>query len=154
MEFILGYGAGLLTLINPCVLPVLPIVLASALQSHKRGPLALATGMSVTFVLLGVGVATLGTSIGLDAERVNQFGVIMMLGFGVILLISRLNSKFALATAGVASGADMRVGRLDQVSFLEVLCWAQSAPPALGRLLAAQYPSPIAAKVWRWQPAS
>lgn len=74
MEFIFGYGAGLLTLINPCVLPVLPIVLASALQSHKHGPLALATGMSVTFVLLGVGLAVFGSSIGLDPERVSQIG--------------------------------------------------------------------------------
>ena len=42
MEYLLGYAAGLLTLINPCVLPVLPIVLATALQADRRGPLALA----------------------------------------------------------------------------------------------------------------
>ena len=147
MEFILGYGAGLLTLINPCVLPVLPIILASALQSHKHGPLALATGMSVTFVLLGVGVATLGTSIGLDAERVSQFGAIMMLGFGVILLIPQLNSKFALATAGVASGADMRVGRLDQTSLrsqflggaLLGAVWSPCVGPTLGGAISLAY---------------
>jgi cytochrome c biogenesis protein CcdA len=105
-----------LTLINPCVLPVLPIVLASALQNHKHGPLALAAGMSLTFVILGVGVATLGASIGLDVERVSQIGAIMMLGFGAILLIPQLNSKFALATTGVSSVADTRVERLDQTS--------------------------------------
>ncbi|TMV51775.1 cytochrome c biogenesis protein CcdA, partial [Thioclava sp. BHET1] len=47
MELILGYAAGLLTLINPCVLPVLPIVLASALQASRFGPLALAAGLSL-----------------------------------------------------------------------------------------------------------
>ena len=100
MEFILGYGAGLLTLINPCVLPVLPIVLASAVQNHRHGPLALAAGMSLTFVLLGVGVATLGSRIGLDADRVSQIGAFMMLGFGLILLVPKLNAGFSLATAG------------------------------------------------------
>ena len=40
---------GLLTLINPCVLPVLPIVLATSLQADRRAPLALAAGMSVSF---------------------------------------------------------------------------------------------------------
>lgn len=54
MEFILAYAAGVLTLINPCVLPVLPVVLAGALGANPKGPLALATGMSVSFVLLGV----------------------------------------------------------------------------------------------------
>ena len=38
MEYILGYAAGLLTLINPCVLPILPIVLATALQAGRLGP--------------------------------------------------------------------------------------------------------------------
>ena len=47
MDLLFGYAAGLLTLINPCVLPVLPIVLASALQVSRLGPMALAAGMSL-----------------------------------------------------------------------------------------------------------
>ena len=39
MELVFAYLAGLLTLINPCVLPVLPIVLATALQASRHGPL-------------------------------------------------------------------------------------------------------------------
>ena len=50
LELVLAYGAGLLTLINPCVLPVLPIVLAGSLQASRYGPLALAGGMSLSFV--------------------------------------------------------------------------------------------------------
>ena len=63
MDLIFGYLAGLLTLVNPCVLPVLPIVLASALQAHRLGPVALAAGMSASFVILGVGIAALGNRI-------------------------------------------------------------------------------------------
>jgi cytochrome c biogenesis protein CcdA len=48
MDLIFAYLAGLLTLINPCVLPVLPIVLASSLHRDRRAPLALAAGMSVS----------------------------------------------------------------------------------------------------------
>jgi len=62
MELVFGYIAGLLTLINPCVLPVLPIVLASALQAGRHGPLAIALGMGVSFVTLGMLVATVGHS--------------------------------------------------------------------------------------------
>ena len=57
MDIILAYLAGLLTLINPCVLPVLPIVLATALQASPLGPAALAGGMSLSFVTIGVGVS-------------------------------------------------------------------------------------------------
>ena len=147
MEFLFGYGAGLLTLINPCVLPVLPIVLASALQSHKHGPLALATGMSVTFVLLGVGLATFGTSIGLDTDRVSQIGAMLMVAFGLVLLVPQLNSKFALATAGVATSADTRVGQLDQSNLrgqflggaMLGAVWSPCVGPTLGGAISLAY---------------
>lgn len=113
MEFVFGYGAGLLTLINPCVLPVLPIVLASSVNSHRHGPLALALGMSVVFVALGMFVATLGGSVGLDTERVSQIGAWMMVGFGVILLVPRLNAVFVTATSGFSTSAD---ARMDEVN--------------------------------------
>ena len=112
MDLLLGYLAGLLTLINPCVLPVLPIVLTTALQAHRAGPLALAAGMSLAFVALGLGVATLGQAIGLDAETLAQGAAVLMIGFGLILLVPRLNSGFALATGGLAARAD---GQIDQV---------------------------------------
>lgn len=105
-EVLLGYVAGLLTLINPCVLPVLPIVLASALQAHRLGPVALALGMSAAFVTLGLGVAALGRSLGISEDSVAQAAALLMVGFGLVLLVPRLNSGFALATGGMAARAD------------------------------------------------
>ena len=80
MELVFGYIAGLLTLINPCVLPVLPIVLASALQAGRHGPLAIAVGMGVSFVSLGMLVATVGHSIGLTEDLLSRIGAILMKG--------------------------------------------------------------------------
>lgn len=114
MEIVLGYVAGLLTLINPCVLPVLPIVLATALQAHRLGPVALATGMALAFVTLGLGVAAAGRSLGLSAESVAQAGAVLMLGFGLVLLVPRLGSGFALATGGFAARADAGLDRVDR----------------------------------------
>ncbi|MFQ5622939.1 MAG: cytochrome c biogenesis CcdA family protein [Paracoccaceae bacterium] len=112
MQLLLAYGAGLLTLINPCVLPVLPIVLASGMQAGRHGPLALAAGMSVSFVALGMFVATVGYSIGLDAERMAQIGASLMIGFGLVLLVPRFSAAFATATGGLSGSADARMGRL------------------------------------------
>ena len=74
MEFVFAYLAGLLTLINPCVLPVLPIVLVSALNANRFGPIALAAGMSVSFVTFGVFVTAFGASIGLTQDTLAQIG--------------------------------------------------------------------------------
>jgi cytochrome c-type biogenesis protein len=114
MDLILGYLAGLLTLINPCVLPVLPIVLATALNAHRLGPVALAAGMSLSFVALGVGVAAAGRSIGLSAETVTQAAAVMMVLFGAVLLIPQAQARFALVSGGVATRADAGLDRVDR----------------------------------------
>ncbi|MEL6236047.1 MAG: cytochrome c biogenesis CcdA family protein [Pseudomonadota bacterium] len=113
MELIFAYGAGLLTLINPCVLPVLPIVLGSALQADRRGPLALAAGMSISFVTFGMIVASAGHAIGLTEEGLARIGATLMILFGAVLLIPALNRGFETVTAGFATTADQRMGGMD-----------------------------------------
>ena len=112
MELVLGYAAGLLTLINPCVLPILPIVLATALQAGRAGPLALAAGMSLSFVGLGMLVSTVGFALGITEETVSNAGAVLMIVFGAILLVPRFSAAFATATAGVATSADSQMDGL------------------------------------------
>ena len=114
MEFVLAYAAGLLTLINPCVLPVLPIVLATALQSGRHGPALVALGMSASFVVLGFGVAVLGQSLGITDTAISNAGAVLMIGFGLILLVPRFSESFATATAGVSARADAGIEGLDR----------------------------------------
>jgi cytochrome c biogenesis protein CcdA len=106
MVIVLGYLAGLLTLINPCVLPVLPVVLASALHRHRLAPLALAGGMSVSFVVLGMAVSALGPALGIYPEDVTAVAALAMIVFGAVLLVPRFGHAFEAATAGVAARAD------------------------------------------------
>jgi cytochrome c-type biogenesis protein len=113
MEFVLSYLAGLLTLINPCVLPVLPIVLVSALNANRFGPLVLAAGMSTSFIVFGVFVTAFGSTIGLTQDLLAQIGAVMMIAFGVILLVPMFARRFETATAGLASGADGQMNKID-----------------------------------------
>ena len=110
MEFVFAYLAGLLTLINPCVLPVLPIVLVSALNANRLGPVALAAGMSVSFVVFGVLVTAFGSAIGLTQDKLAQIGAMLMIAFGVVLIVPMFAARFETATAGIAAGADARMG--------------------------------------------
>ncbi|MDD9921647.1 MAG: cytochrome c biogenesis CcdA family protein [Boseongicola sp.] len=114
MELVLGYFAGLLTLINPCVLPILPIVLATSLQAGRSGPLVLALGLSLSFVTLGLFVTVLGRAFGISEEMVANTGAVLMVGFGLVLLVPQFSERFATATAGFASHADAGLDNVDR----------------------------------------
>lgn len=140
MELIFAYGAGLLTLINPCVLPVLPIVLATALQASRWGPVALAAGMSLAFVVLGVAISAFGRAIGLDIDSIAQAGAVLMVLFGIVLLVPRASAVFSTATAGFAARADQSMDDVDRGSIsgqfvggmLLGAVWSPCVGPTLG----------------------
>ena len=114
MEYLLGYAAGLLTLINPCVLPILPIVLATALQAGRLGPVTVAAGMSVSFVTLGLLVAVAGRSVGITEETLSNAGAVLMIAFGLVLIVPRFSESFATATAGMSARADAQIDTTNQ----------------------------------------
>ncbi|MEM9522664.1 MAG: cytochrome c biogenesis CcdA family protein [Pseudomonadota bacterium] len=144
MEFVFAYLAGLLTLINPCVLPVLPIVLVSALNADRNGPVALAAGMSVSFVIFGVSVTAFGAAVGLTHEKLAQIGAVFMIFFGVILVVPIFARRFEMVAAGVAAGADSQMNRIDasglKGQFLGGLLlgavWSPCIGPTLGGAIA------------------
>lgn len=140
MELIFAYAAGLLTLINPCVLPVLPIVVATALQAHRHGPAVLALGMSLSFVVLGVTITAFGYALGLTVDDIARAGAVLMIFFGLILLVPRFSEAFSLATAGVAASADSQFDEIDRSTLrgqflgglLLGMVWSPCVGPTLG----------------------
>ncbi|MBX2884048.1 MAG: cytochrome c biogenesis CcdA family protein [Granulosicoccus sp.] len=140
MELIFGYFAGLLTLINPCVLPVLPIVLASAVQAGRHGPLAIAAGMCVSFVTFGMLVATVGHSIGLTEEVLARTGAALMIMFGLVLLVPRFSESFATAASSLSLEADAKITSMPVTSLrshflggvLLGAVWSPCIGPTLG----------------------
>ena len=140
MDLVFAYGAGLLTLINPCVLPVLPIVLATALQASRWGPVALAAGMSLSFAILGVTVSAFGRAVGLNADDIAQVGAVLMILFGLVLLVPQASAVFSTATAGFAARADSGLDEVDRGSLtgqflggmLLGAVWSPCVGPTLG----------------------
>jgi len=144
IDLILGYGAGLLTLVNPCVLPVLPIVLAGSLQTSRLGPLALVSGMGLAFVALGMLVPTLGYAFGITADTISTLSALLMIGFGLVLLLPNLGARFAGATAGVSASADGGMRALSNTGLrgeflggmLLGAVWSPCVGPTLGGAMA------------------
>lgn len=96
--------AGILSVLSPCVLPLLPIVFGSAIAAHRFGAIALAAGLALSFVAIGLFVATIGFSLGLDGELFRHIGAGLLLGFGLLMLFPGLQAR-AASRLGVLAGA-------------------------------------------------
>ncbi|MGE0501777.1 MAG: cytochrome c biogenesis CcdA family protein [Rhizobiaceae bacterium] len=144
MEIPFAFLAGLLTLVNPCVLPVLPIAVASAASGGRLAPLALAAGMAGSFTVLGVAITAAGPALGLSADAVARAGALVMVCFGLVLLTPRLGSVFATATSGLADRANRQLGTTPsqglQANFvggaLLGAVWSPCIGPTLGGAIA------------------
>jgi cytochrome c-type biogenesis protein len=132
--------AGVLSTLSPCVLPLLPIVLGAALGEHRLGPVALAAGLSLSFVVVGLFVATLGFAIGLDQDVFRYAAAALMIGIGVVLLMPRLQAQFALAAGPVGQWAQERTGTFSgrglggqfAIGLLLGVVWSPCVGPTLG----------------------
>jgi cytochrome c-type biogenesis protein len=144
----LAFVAGVLSILSPCVLPILPIVLGAAASEHRWGPVALAMGLALSFVAIGLIVATVGYSIGVDSELFRDVAAALMMAVGVILLVPRFQERLAPAGAPLATWSDRRFAALrhgglsGQISVGSLLgaVWSPCVGPTLGAasILAAQ----------------
>ncbi|WP_158817585.1 cytochrome c biogenesis protein DipZ [Methylocapsa sp. S129] len=143
--FVVSYLGGVLTIVSPCILPVLPFVFARADQPFVKSGLPLLLGMAITFA----GVATLAAVGGGWAVQANQYGrfaaIVLLALFGVTLLFPELADRLTrplVALGGrLSQKADdpNRSGSSFGPSFLlgiaTGLLWAPCAGPILGLVL-------------------
>lgn len=106
----LAFLAGILTVLSPCVLPLLPITLGAAAASHRLGPIALALGLALSFTLVGLFVAVAGFALGLDAELFRMISAVMLLAIGIVLLVPPLQDRLAAAAGPLSNWFNARFG--------------------------------------------
>lgn len=140
----LAFVAGVLTTINPCVLPLLPVVLATALANSRFGPAALLLGLVAGFTVVGLAIGAAGTFLGLSDQHLRFVVAAILTGAGVVLLVPAFDRRFAMALAPAgASGASLAsraaVGGLPGqfgVGLLLGAIWVPCSGPTLGAALA------------------
>jgi cytochrome c biogenesis protein CcdA/thiol-disulfide isomerase/thioredoxin len=140
---LLAYLGGVLTIVSPCILPVLPFVFARTGQPFIKSGLPLLAGMALTFAL----VATLAAVGGGWVVQLNQYGrwlaLVFVALFGLTLLLPQLAERLTrpLVAAGSrlseVAGADARPrpGASFLIGVATGLLWAPCAGPILGLLL-------------------
>ena len=141
--FLLSYLGGVLTILSPCILPVLPFVFARSDQPFVRSGLPLLLGMAVTFA----SIATLATLGGSWAVHANQWGriaaMVLLTLFGLTLLLPSLADRLTRPLVALGSRLSNQANEAGQGSIgasllLGVatgLLWAPCAGPILGLIL-------------------
>jgi cytochrome c biogenesis protein CcdA/thiol-disulfide isomerase/thioredoxin len=141
---VLAYLGGALTILSPCILPVLPFVFARADQPFVRSGLPLLAGMALTFAL----VATLAAVGGGWVTQANQYGrwvaIVLLAVFGLTLLLPRfadhlmrpfVSAGNRLSNFAQGDGQQVRAGSSFLLGIATGLLWAPCAGPILGLVL-------------------
>jgi cytochrome c biogenesis protein CcdA/thiol-disulfide isomerase/thioredoxin len=143
MLYLVAFTGGVLTIVSPCILPVLPFVFARAGQSFRRSGVPMLLGMALTFAL----VSSLAAVAGEWIVRANQLGrtlaLIAFAVFGVTLLLPSLADRLARPFVKFG-GAVQRQGEARATTGGSILLgmaagllWTPCAGPILGLILAA-----------------
>ena len=106
----LAFLAGALSVLSRCVLPLLPIMLGSAASEHRLAPAALAAGLSLSFVVIGLFVAAVGFAAGLDSGAFRLVSAVLLIAIGTLLLVPRLGSQAAAAGGPVSNWVEEQFG--------------------------------------------
>lgn len=139
----LAFLAGVLSVLSPCVWPLVPIVMGSAAGAGRAGPVALAAGLSLAFAIAGTLLSFALVSLGLDPElfRYVAAGLLVLVALALVLprfgqwlstTLSRLTAGFSPATEGQRSGWSGQFA----IGLMLGLIWLPCVGPTLGAAIA------------------
>jgi cytochrome c biogenesis protein CcdA len=144
----LSFVAGILSILSPCVLPLVPIVLGAAVTAHPLGAVALAGGLALSFTGLGLLLALAGFGLGIDAGMFRLAAAAIMVMLGAILVVPSWQARLTGAGSPVSAWADRHFGGFAAsglagqlaIGLLLGAVWSPCVGPTLGAasLLASQ----------------
>jgi cytochrome c biogenesis protein CcdA/thiol-disulfide isomerase/thioredoxin len=139
---LLAFLGGMLTIVSPCILPVLPFVFARADRSFTRGALPLLAGMALTFALVAT-LAAVGGAWAVRANEVGRWAALLLLAlFGLALVFPALSDRATRPLVALGSRLSERGDQESIWSSLVLgvatgLLWAPCAGPILGLIFTA-----------------
>lgn len=115
-----AFVAGIVTILSPCILPILPIVLSGSVGGHKR-PFGIVLGFILSFTFFTLFLATLVRSFNISADTLRVFSVVVISIFGVALILpaaqkfsemlfSKLSSRMPAGNSGSGFWSGILIG--------------------------------------------
>lgn len=100
----LSFLAGVLSTLSPCVLPLVPILMGSAASEHRFGSVALVGGLMLSFTLIGVGLGSLSSSVGIEQDTLRVVAGVLLILFGTVLFSATLQERFGAMVSQMGVG--------------------------------------------------
>ena len=140
---LLAYLGGILTILSPCILPVLPFVFARADRSFVRSTLPMLAGMAATFAIVAT-LAAVGGGWAIQANAIGRWVALVLLAlFGIALVFPSISDRLTRPLVALGSRMTEREGQRDSIWSSVVLgiatglLWAPCAGPILGVIFTA-----------------
>ena len=135
--------AGALSTLSPCVLPIVPIIMSSALQTARWAPLALLSGVVLSYTVIGSALAIFGNSLGINPEHTQYVRIgsaVLMIVFGAMLLLPVLQRALVQLITPLSNGANNKLAYFKADSTLTQgllgmmlgIVWTPCVGPTLG----------------------
>jgi cytochrome c biogenesis protein CcdA/thiol-disulfide isomerase/thioredoxin len=135
-----AFVAGLVTILSPCILPVLPIVLASSVNHGKKRPLGIVTGFIASFTFFTLTLSAIVKTTGIPADGLRGIAVLVVALFGLAMLIPAVQiqmEKLLSHIAGLAPKSSENSGFVGGI-FVGLslgLIWAPCVGPILASVI-------------------
>lgn len=81
-----AFLAGIVTILSPCILPILPIVLSGSLAGGKKRPLGIITGFILSFTFFTLALSALVKATGLSADGLRSIAIVVIALFGISMI--------------------------------------------------------------------
>ena len=117
LTYIFAFSAGVLSILSPCILPLLPILIGSGIQAGGfRSVIGLPLGMGLSFTIIGISLAFIGNFLGLSSSNLNYISSILLILFGLILLINSWQRGWIILTQKISTLFSEKANNISLIS--------------------------------------
>ena len=131
----LAVGAGLASVLSPCVLPVVPVIVAGAERNDRLRPLLIVLGLTITFMTMGAVSSLFGALLVGRTRTIEIIGALIILAMGLIMLFDLNVFKRLYRLSNIQVKGSGRIGGLILGMALGVV-WVPCIGPLLSSILA------------------